>query len=192
MFAGIDKHTGKEYTAEETNKAKSGTQLYTVTLLMEQLKNKIDEMDNGENKAMFTRLYDNVSTSIDKIYGHNTINRILELSNIGPNPTYAQKVASLNLIKEFDKKGQALDLPENFEKELQELIDKENVRLEKTIENSGVGLTTNIGIKLVYHTHHHAHNSNHTPHGKMSDEEHRLFHLREQEQRLKQEQQRKS
>ena len=193
MVAGIDKNTGKQYTAEETNKAKSGTQLYVVTILMEHLKNKINAIENNENKKYFVKLYESVNSSIDKIYGENAINRILELSKIGKNPTYDQKVASLNLIKEFDEKAKNLSLADDFEKELQELINKENLRLGKTIENDGVGLNKNIAIKLAYHTHHnqvHTHH-NHTPHGQMSEEAHRLFHLQEMEKKLKQEQHRK-
>ena len=131
-----------------------------------------------------------VNNSLDGIYGKDTVKRILELSDIGDNPTLEQKQASVRLIEEFDNKAKELTFTEEFEKELQDLIDSENIRLGKTIENTGVGLQSSVEIKLAYHTHAHQHEGHvhdhhhrhHHHHGEMTEEEHRRFHEQEKEQ----------
>ena len=131
-----------------------------------------------------------VNNSLDGIYGKDTVKRILELSDIGDNPTLEQKQASVRLIEEFDNKAKELTFTEEFEKGLQNLIDSENIRLGKTIENTGVGLQSSVEIKLAYHTHAHQHEGHvhdhhhhhHHHHGEMTEEEHRRFHEQEKEQ----------
>ena len=188
--AGVDKNTGKEYTQTQTEKAKAGTQLYLTTFLLKQLKEQLGNVDNQQTKNQIEKLFVMVNNSLDGIYGKDTVKRILELSDIGDNPTLEQKQASVRLIEEFDNKAKELTFTEEFEKELQDLIDSENIRLGKTIENTGVGLQSSVEIKLAYHTHAHQHEGHvhdhhhhhHHHHGEMTEEEHRRFHEQEKEQ----------
>lgn len=179
--AGIDKNTGKEYTKTQTEKAKAGTQLYVTAIMLEQLRNQIEQIENPQAKQQVMQLYGMVNDSIDSIYGKGTLDRIIALSAIGPNPTHEQKVASVKLIEEFDKNGQILVFSKEFEEGLKALIENENIRLEKTIENTGTGINSFVEIKLAYHTH--AHNDqehHHHHHENMTEDEHRLYHELEQ------------
>lgn len=184
MKAGIDKNTGAEYTQNQTQRAKAGTQLYTVAFMLQQLQNSIEKTENQFVKSELQALFNMVNKTLDETYGENTLQRILELSGIGPNPTYEQKVASINLMKEFDAVGKELHFSKEFEKGLQALIDSENNRLEKTIENEGQGITSSMTIKLKYHTHAHGDDHHHVHHEKMTEEEHRRYHLEKEKEKL--------
>lgn len=188
--AGIDKNTGKEYTKSQTEKARAGTQLYVTTFLLKQLKEQLENVKNPETKEQIENLLEMVSSSLDDIYGKDTVKRILDLSDIGLEPTLEEKRASVKLIEEFDGKAKELNFSEEFKEGLKNLIESENIRLGKTIENTGVGIQSSFEIKLSYHTHaHHAeehHHHHHHDHGEMSEEEHRRYHELEHEQeRLK-------
>ena len=181
--AGIDKNTGKEYTKTQTEKAKAGTQLYVTAFMLSQLKDQIEQMEDSETKLQITKMFNLVNESIDNIYGKGTLDRIIALSDIGLNPTVEQKIASVKLIEEFDKNGRVLEFSEEFEQELENLIKNENLRLGKSVENTGVGMTSAMEIKLAYHTHSHNHQEHHHHHhGNMTEEEHRRHHEIEQKQ----------
>lgn len=190
MQGGIDKNTSKIYTTEQVKKAKAGTQLYTTVLLLDRVKQQLKTQNiNSSVKLQTEELISILEGKIDKIYGENTYNRIMRLSNIGSNPTLEQKRASVALIQEFDQKAQQLSLSGEFEEKLQKLIDCANLEEGKTLPNQGKGLSGSVDLKLAYHTHPHsqeiAHHHHHHP--EMSEEEHRLYHLREEQERLKQE-----
>ncbi len=190
MLSGIDKNTSKAYTPEQLQKAKSGTQLYTTILLLDRVKAQLKTQNLDDNsKKQVENLIGIIECAVDKIYGNNTYDRIMKLSNIGPNPTLEQKRASIALIQEFDAKSQVLDFGEEFENNLKALIEYQNKAENKTVVNTGKGLIGDVGLKLSYHTHaqeetHHHHHH----HGEMTEEEHRLYHLREEQERLKQQQ----
>lgn len=189
MQGGIDKNTSKVYTPEQVKKAKAGTQLYTAVLLLDRIKQQLKTQDiNPSVKLQTEDLISILEEKIDKIYGENTYNRIMSLSNIGSNPTLEQKRASVALIQEFDQKAELLSLNDEFEEKLQKLIDCANLEEGKTLPNQGKGLSGNIDLKLAYHTHPHSQEIvHHHHHPEMSEEEHRLYHLREEQARLKQE-----
>ena len=180
MEAGIDKHTGKPYTQEQLLKAKSGTKLYTTVILLQQIEKTIDSIENKEVKNKVQNLYDMVQASLNNIYGDNTYARILALSNIEGEITNDQKRASVSLIKEFDSKAADLSLPPEFEQRLKELIDSENIRLGKTIMPDEQQYSTNLGIRVVYHTHpnevSHSHEHHHEHPHFMTEEEHIAYH----------------
>jgi len=191
MKAGIDKNTAKEYTEEQVRKAKAGTQLYTTVMLVEKIKQHVNDATLTEiSKDKVKGLTNMIHSAIDSIYGKDTYQRIMNLSKIGENPTLEQKQASVNLIKELDAKAQELTLPEEFKKGLQDLIDYQNNVEGKTIQNSGSGMKDDFALKLSYHTHPHqkineettniTQEVHHHEHGPMSEEEHRIFHQQEQ------------
>lgn len=192
MKAGIDNNTAKEYTEEQVKKAKAGTQLYTTVMLVEKINQHLNNAALTEiSREKVKCLTNMIHSAIDSLYGKDTYRRIMELSKIGENPTFVQKQASINLIKEFDEKAQELTLPKEFEEELQDLIDYQNNVEGKTIQNSGTGVKDDFALKLSYHTHpqekisgeasnvaqevHHHHD-----HGSMSEEDHIRFHQQEQ------------
>ena len=181
MNAGVDKNTGKVYTEEQLVKAKSGTQLYTVTLLLQQIKARVNMIDNPDTRREVTELSDIVKASVERIYGRNAYERIMALSNIEGEITTEQKKASVALISEFDSKAEELKLPQEFEQRLSRLIETENTRLGKTLEAEETKTGMDIGIKLSYHTHaaegEHVHHHDH-PHF-MTEEEHMAYHRQE-------------
>lgn len=190
MKAGIDKNTAKEYTEEQVKKAKAGTQLYTTVMLIEKIKQHVNDAALTEiSKDKVKGLTAMIHSAIDSIYGKDTYQRIINLSKIGENPTLEQKQASINLIKELDAKAQELTLPEEFEKGLQDLINYQNNIEGKTIQNSGTGMNDDFALKLSYHTHPHTkindetsnviQDTHHHDHGPMNEEEHRIFHQQE-------------
>lgn len=186
MQGGIDKNTSKVYTPNQVMKAKAGTQLYTTVLLLDRIKQQLKTQNlNNSVKSQVESLVSLVETKINKIYGEQTYNRIMQLSNIGTNPTIEQKKASVALIQEFDQKSQLLSLKGDFEEGLQKLIEYANQTEGKSIPNKGKGLTGNVDLKLAYHTHPHAQEQVHHHHPEMSEEEHRLYHLREEQEQLK-------
>lgn len=195
MKAGIDKYTKKEYTAEQMKKAKAGTQLYTTVMMVEKInQNMANSVLTDLSREKIKGLTNLIHSTIDNIYGKNIYQRIKKLSEIGENPTIEQKQDSIKLIKELDAKSQELKLPEEFEKELQDLINYQNNIEGKTLENTGIGLKDDFALKLSYHTHSHAkvneqnedivnvqQNQNHEhehhhDHEPMSEEEHEIFH----------------
>lgn len=191
MAPGIDKHTGKEYTKEETHKAKSGTQLYTTVMLLDKLhENSNSPALTDESRTKINNLTAIIHTTIDNIYGENTFKRIKELSSIGAEPTLEQKKASIDLIKELDLKAQELVLPEEFETGLLDLINHQNGIEGKTIANQNDGKIDEISLKVAYHTHpkimpaerksliQNPNQPQHN-HGNMSEEEHIRFHEEE-------------
>lgn len=190
MQGGIDKNTSKVYTPNQVKKAKSGTQLYATVLLLDRVKQQLNSCSfDSSSKSQIENLVSILESKIDNIYGKNTYERIMQLSKIGSNPTLEQKKASIALIREFDEKAQLLSLNGEFEDGLKALIESANKQENKTIPNPGKGLLGGIDLKLAYHTHpqedvHHHHHH----HGEMTEEEHRLYHLREEQERLKNQQ----
>lgn len=193
MQGGIDKNTSKVYTPDQVKKAKAGTQLYASILLLDRVKQQLksQNLDNSI-KSQIEELVSILETKIDKIYGKNTLFRITQLSNIGENPTLEQKKSSIALIQEFDQKAQLLSLNGEFEDGLKTLIEFANKQEGKTIPNQGKGLSGGVDLKLSYHTHSHenvhSHEHVHHHHPEMTEEEHRLYHLREEQEKQRNQQ----
>lgn len=177
--AGIDKNTSKEYTPEQAIKAKAGTQLYTTVLFMEQLEKIIKHGPNTD--ALAFELLGILKKDIDAIYGQNTYEKIIKLSNIGTNPTVEEKQASVKLISELDSKGKELVLSEEFKQKLAKYIDLKNEQENRTLKNEGVGIKEGFALKLSYHTHAHNHETHHSHEEFANEEEHMRYHAKQRQ-----------
>ena len=167
---GFDKNTGKPYTDEQMRKSKANTQLYTSVLLLEMLDKNLEKSElDKKAKSMIVTLRQSVLDSISSIYGSDAYERIQVLKKMGKNASIEDKRKSLDLVREFDEKAQALNFGSVFNEKLNELINHINTvenRINEVDKNTQeVKIPT---VKLMYHTHpegmEHSHSHDHCHH----------------------------
>ena len=178
--AGIDKHTGKEYTVVQTLKSRANSQLYSTAIMLDILDKSIKTSSlPEEEQTLVLEMRDTVLRSISSIYGEDAYARIQKLKMMGSDASIEDKRASLNILQEFDSKAKELDFGREFYENLDKLI-KHKETFGTDIDEAFTGTETRIPpVVLAYHTHPqeamHTHEHTHT-HEHEDEHSHEYMH----------------
>ena len=152
--AGIDVHTKKPYTTEQTGKSRANSQLYATVIMLDLLDKKLSSSKFSDDEIqLITSMRNSVLDKISSIYGKDAYSRIQKLKMMGKDAAIEDKRASLRLLEEFDGKARDLDYDEAFYKNLDKLL-KHSETLGTTIKDAFTEDTVAVPvIRLSYHTH---------------------------------------
>jgi hypothetical protein len=164
-------------TASQLQRGKGATQLYSIAILLQQIEENKNKPEFQQNKGNIEALISMVKKSLGDIYGSDILERIERFANMGKNPSDANKRAALDFLVEIDAKAKDLNLPKEFEEQLQVLIDKQNEAEGKTQEAALIA-TKPVTIKLQYPDHEHTHPAEHS-HDHAYMHEHNIPHSHE-------------
>ena len=145
----------KDIDSQHLERAKGATQLYAIGILLDQIDENKNKPEFAQNKKLIESLTNSVKQSLCKIYGENIFDRMKEFGEMGKDPSYEQKNNALEFLIEVDAKAKSITSPENFQENLQLLINKQNEDEGRTIDPK-ILYEKNITIKVQYPDHDHS------------------------------------
>ena len=146
-------------------RGKGAAQLYAVSILLNQIDENKNKPEFSNNLSKIDELTSIVKQSCQKIYGDDIFERLEYFSEIGKKPSDKDKADALDFLIETDANAKALNLPNNFEEQLQILINAQNTQEQRTQDNiSSVKESFSVNINYPDHDHSvmHAHGIPHS------------------------------
>jgi len=132
--------------SEEVNQQGAGSlQLHTSIILAEQAKRNLDKSNLSDvDKQEVKEMVQIVQDKIDEVFGEGTYDKLIEVANMGENPTLEQKKESNRILKEIDSKAKRFEFGEEFNERLNALVEKQHIKFHHEHEH-------------VHHHHEHEH-----------------------------------
>lgn len=155
---GKFKMNNPNYSEELNNQGAGSLQVHTAIIFTEQAERNMNKANlNEDDKKEVQDLLQMVKNKIDEVFGEGTYMKLINISNMGKNPTDEQKRESLRILKEIDSKARRFDFGEEFNQRLEALVEKLHIRFHH--ENEHVHHhheQTDIevpNVNIIYHTH---------------------------------------
>lgn len=177
---GKFKLNNPNYSEALNNQGAGSLQVHTSIIFVEQAERNMDKADlTDEEKTEAKELISIVKKKIDEVFGDGTYAKLIEISNMGKEPTLEQKIESNRILKEIDSKAKNFDFGEEYNLRLEALLDKLHLRFHHEHEHvhhhhdhEQVNVDSN--VEIIYHTHgpngehvhehHHEHEHEHIHH----------------------------
>ena len=155
---GKFKMNNPNYSEELNNQGAGSLQVHTAIIFTEQAERNLDKANlTEEDKKEVLALLQKVKTTIDEVFGEGTYAKLIEISNMGENPTTEQKQESNRILKEIDAKARNFNFGEEFNEQVQALVERLHIRFHHEHEHAHHHHEhTEIEtpeVKIIYHTH---------------------------------------
>lgn len=156
---GKFKMNNPKYSAELNDQGAGSLQVHTTIILAEQAERNLEKSKlSAEDKQEVTEMIKIVKNRINEVFGEGTYDKLIQISNMGKEPTLEQKQESNRILKEIDSKAHNFNFGEEFTKRLEALVDKQHEQFHHEHEHvhhhhDHVHETVAPTIEILYHTH---------------------------------------
>lgn len=155
---GKFKMNNPNYSEALNNQGAGSLQVHTAIIFTEQAERNLNKANLTEDdKKDVLALLQKVKTRIDEVFGEGTYAKLIEISNMGKNPTTEQKQESNRILKEIDAKARNFNFGEEFNEQVQALVERLHIRFHHEHEHAHHHHEhTEIEVpevNIIYHTH---------------------------------------
>lgn len=155
---GKFKMNNPKYSDELNNQGAGSLQVHTAIIFTEQAERNINKANlDDADKQEVQALVQIVKNKIDEVFGKGAYAQLIEISNMGNNPTTQQKRESLDILKRIDSMARRFDFGEDFNQRVEALVEKLHVSFhhehEHVHHDHVHGEVQSPEVEIIYHSH---------------------------------------
>ena len=160
------KMNNPKFSEQMNNQAAGSLQLHTTMIMAEQAKRNLEKSNlSAEDKKEVEELLELVQDKVDEVFGEGTYQKLLDIGNMGKEPTIEQKRESNRILIDIDHKARRFDFGEEFRHRLEHLVEKQHEKLHQKNHHHHHHDVEHVeednNIEVLYHTHEHGEHHHH-------------------------------